>query len=138
MLGGFLHGGRRRRAAGNGERHGVEIAGADLALVFGGGVTIGLGCEFRFLKLGISRHLPVLVTARQFEHAEIQLVETGERNELELVAHCPEFPLELGNRRVVEVLFPVERRRAIVGELLAGMHLVHAFRKPARLLEIGL
>jgi hypothetical protein len=50
----------------------------------------------------------------------VQRVEAGQRDELELVAHRAQLALELGDRRVVEVLLPVERRRAVVGEQLAG------------------
>ena len=61
----------------------------------------------------------VAVAARELEHAVVQRVEAGERDELELVAHRAELALELGDGRVVEVLLPVERRRAVVGEQLA-------------------
>ena len=49
----------------------------------------------------------------------------GQRDELELVAHLPEFTLELGDRLVVEGRLPVERRRAVVGQHLAGVLGVH-------------
>ena len=45
-------------------------------------------------------------------------MEAGQRDELELEAHGAEFLLELRNGRVVEVLAPVERRRAVVGQHL--------------------
>ena len=47
-------------------------------------------------------------------------MEAGQRNELELESHCTQLFLELGDRRIVEVLLPVERRGAVVGEQLIG------------------
>jgi hypothetical protein len=49
----------------------------------------------------------------------VQAVEAGQRDELELVAHGAQFALELGDGGVVQVLLPVERRRAVVGQQLA-------------------
>ena len=46
-------------------------------------------------------------------------MEAGQRDELELVAHRAELALELGDRGVVELRLPVERRRAVVGQQLA-------------------
>src|ERR1035438_9598619 len=45
------------------------------------------------------------------------------------VAHGAELALELGNRGVVKVLLPVEARRAVVREQLAGKLLVDRFRE---------
>ena len=73
----------------------------------------------------------VAVAARQLEHAVVQRVEAGQRDELELVAHRAELALELGDRRVVEVLLPVERRRAVVGEQLARELRVDRLRRTA-------
>ena len=47
-----------------------------------------------------------------------------------------QLALELCDRRVVEVLLPVEGGRAIVGEHLARMRPVHAFREALRLVEV--
>src|ERR1700754_175687 len=93
-LGGFgrlAERGGRGFAAGYREADRVEIAGADLALVLGGGVALCLGREFRLLQLGIGRHLPVLIAARQLEGGVVQAVEAGQGDELEPVAHCPEL-----------------------------------------------
>ena len=49
----------------------------------------------------------------------------GQRDELVLVAHRAQLLLELGDSRVVEVLLPVERRRAVVRKHLARVDLVH-------------
>jgi len=47
-------------------------------------------------------------------------VETGQGDELELVAQLGQLGLERRDGGVVEVLLPVEARRAVVGEQLAG------------------
>ena len=64
-------------------------------------------------------------------------METGKRNELELVAHGPQLALELGDSGVVQLGLPVEGRRAVIGEELAGMDLVDGFGKAARVVEVG-
>ena len=48
----------------------------------------------------------------------VERVEPGQGDELERIPQLPEFLLELGDRVRVEVLAPVERRRAVVGEQL--------------------
>jgi hypothetical protein len=63
-------------------------------------------------------------------------VEAGEGDELELVAHRAELALELGDGRVVEVALPVERRRAVVGEHLARVLLLHALGEFPREREV--
>src|SRR5688572_31154007 len=80
----------------------------------------------------------VLVFAGELEHRIVERVEAGEGDELELVAHGAELTLELGDRLVVELLLPVEGRRTIVGEQLARMDRVNAFREAARFLEVRL
>ena len=90
-----------------------------LALVAGRGVAVGLGGELGLLQLGIGGHAAIPISARQLEHAVVELVEPGERDELERVAHGAQLALELGDRGGVELLAPVERRRAVVRETLA-------------------
>ncbi len=51
---------------------------------------------------------------------KLRLWKPGQGDELELVAHGPELPLELRDGRVVQVLLPVEGGRAVVGQQLAG------------------
>ena len=46
-------------------------------------------------------------------------MEACQCDELELVAHGTELALELGDGGIVEVLFPVERRRAVIRQHLA-------------------
>ena len=67
----------------------------------------------------------------------VQRVEAGQGDELELVAHGAEFALELGDGGLVEIGSPVERRRAIVGQQLAGILLVHRLGELAGLVQVG-
>jgi hypothetical protein len=86
----------------------------------GGGVARSLGRELRLLQAAVGGHPLLGVLARQVEHGEVEGVEAGQSDELELVAHRSQLALELGDGGVVEILFPVERRRAVVGQELAG------------------
>src|SRR5204862_6125564 len=54
-----------------------------------------------------------------------------------LVARGAQLALEFCGRRVVEILLPVERRRAVVGEHLVRMHLAQAAGGAAREVEVG-
>ena len=137
-LGRFLERDGRRLAARDGGGDRVEIAGADLALVAGRGVAGGLAGELALLQLGIGRHAAVAVAARQLEHPVVEAVEAGQGHELELVAHGAELALELGDGRVVELGLPVEGRRAIVGEQLAGMLFLDRLGEASGLVEIGM
>src|ERR1700676_882470 len=65
----------------------VEVAGPHLALVLDRGEALGDRRELRFLQLDERCHLAASVAMRQIEHAVVQAVETGEGDELELVAH---------------------------------------------------
>src|SRR6202790_4714124 len=89
-------------------RHRVEVAGPHLTLMLDRGEALGDRRELRFLQLDERRHLAASVAMRQIEHAVIQTVETRERDELELVAHCAQLALEAGHGCIIEVLFPVE------------------------------
>src|SRR6266487_2652577 len=102
---GQSHGGRVRRDRG---RDQVEVSGADFALVLGGGVTRRFCCEFGLLQAHVGRHARLGVSAGKVEHRVVQRMESGERDELELIAHLAEFTLELLDRAVVQVLAPVE------------------------------
>src|SRR3712207_8873150 len=53
-----------------------------------------------------------------------------------LVAHRAELLLEPGDRGVVEVLAPVEGRRAVVRQHLVRVHLVHRLGEGPRELEV--
>src|SRR5215471_13763557 len=100
------HGGRVR-----GYRRGdeVEVTGAHLALVTRGGVPVRLGAELGVLQPHVGGHTLFAVPASQFEHRVVQRVESGQRDELELVAHLTQLALELLDGAVVQVLAPVER-----------------------------
>src|SRR5687767_13905928 len=118
-------------------RHVVEIAGADFPLVLDRGeAALGRG-ELLLLQLDEGGHVVARVAVGEVEHAVVQRMEAGERDELELVSHGAQLALEPGDGRAVEVLLPVERRRAVVGEHLAGVHLLHAFGEAAREVEVG-
>jgi len=64
--------------------------------------------EFGLLELGIAVHPALRVVARQVEHAVVQRVESGQRDELELVAHRAKLALEASERDFVQVPPPVE------------------------------
>ena len=127
-------GGRRRRVDRGGDP--VEVTGTDLALVLGRGVATLLGGELALLQLDVGAHLVAGVAVGQIEHRVVQRVEAGQRDELELEAHCAKLLLELRDGGVVEVLAPVERRRAVVGQHLVGELGLDALGELAGQLEI--
>src|SRR5581483_3394396 len=116
LLRGAVQRGERGMLAGDDLRHLVEVAGADLALVLDRGEAQLLRREFELLQFHERRHVVVGVAVRQHEHAVVQRMEAGQRDELELVAHRAQLLLELGDGGVVQVLHPVEGRRTVVGE----------------------
>lgn len=67
----------------------------------------------------------------------VERVEASERHELELVAHGADLLLERGDLGLVHRAAPVERRRAVVGEELAGELGVDGGGELAGLLEVG-
>src|SRR3954453_17627058 len=98
----------------------IEPARPDLGLVLRRRVAVRLHRELLLLQLHIGGHALGRVALGQVEHAGVERVEPRQRDELEPVAHRAELLLELRDLRVVERLLPVERRRAVVGEELAG------------------
>src|SRR5258705_4374261 len=46
-------------------------------------------------------------------------MKSSQGDKLEFVAHFAQFLLKIGDGHVVQLLFPMERRRAVVGEQLA-------------------
>ena len=76
--------------------------------------------ELSLLERHVGRHVVLRVGPCQFEGRGVEGVPTGEGDELEPVAQGTELLLELGNRVVVQVAFPVERRRAVVSQHLVG------------------
>ena len=75
----------------------------------GGGIAEFFGAKFRFLQCHISRHLGFAIAAGQFKHRVIQGVETGQRDELEFIAHGGELALKARNGRIIKFALPVER-----------------------------
>ncbi|CAG7843789.1 hypothetical protein USB125703_00001 [Pseudoclavibacter triregionum] len=63
-------------------------------------------------------------------------MEAGEGDELEGVAHRGELALEAGDVGVVEGALPVERRRAVVGELLVRVLRLHVLGDGAGELDV--
>src|SRR6185312_15205472 len=96
------------------------------------------GREFRLLQLDERRHVLPRIAVREMEHRIVEAVKAGKRDELELVAHCTELALEAGDRRVVEILLPVERRRAVVCKKLVRKLRVDRFGERLRECKIGL
>ncbi len=128
---------RERLAVGrDGLRDEVEVAGADLVLVPRGRVAELLELELVLLQPHVRRHLLLGVAAGELEHRRVERVEAGERDEEEAVAPLAERVLEGRDLVVVEVLAPVEGRRAVVGERLAGEAVVDRLRELPRLAEI--
>ena len=136
LLGRALERERRALAARDGLEHRVEVAGADLALVARRRVAVLLVRELRLLQPHVGAHSLGAIAAREIEHRVADRVEAGERHELELVAHRGQLALERRDRRVVEVLAPVEGGRAVVGEELARELRVHGLRELRGLVEI--
>src|SRR5580693_8568589 len=126
----------RRGAAADGGRHQVEVSGADFALMARRRIAVLFGCELRLLQAGVSRHAFGLVAARQFEHAVVERVEARQGHKLEFVAHRADFALEFGDGRLVDIGFPVERRRAVIRQHLAGIDLVHGLGEFLCLFEV--
>ena len=94
-------------------------------------------CELGLLHLlDVGGHAAFDVVLRQIEHVVPHVVDAGQGDELVLVAHRTEFFLKLGDRLVVEVLLPVERRRAVVGQHLARVFGMHGVGKLARELQV--
>src|SRR5471032_2376673 len=130
--------GDRRRAALNHGGHVVEVAGAHFLLVSYEGVTLGGVSEFLLLQLHIGGHVVAGVVVRQVEHAVPHVVDAGQGNELVLVAHGGQFALELGDGRVVQVLLPVEGRRAVVGQQLVRVFLLDGLGEAAGFVQVRL
>ncbi len=102
------------------------------------GEALGRCGEFGLLQLDEGAHLVAGIAVGQVEHRIVQRVETGQGDELELVAHGAQFLLELGDGGIVEVLLPVEGRRAVVGQHLAGELGMNGFSEGLGVGEVGL
>ena len=82
-------------------RNDVEITGPHKALMLGRVISVLLIAEFLFLQPRVGCHPATLVFLCQFKHAQIESVETGQRDELEFVTHRSQFHLEASNRGIV-------------------------------------
>src|ERR1044072_1080596 len=138
LLGRSFQRDRRAAAAMHDLRNLVEIAHAHKLLVPDRLVSLPLGREFARLQVGIGSHATLLIVLREREDAVIQRVEARQRDELEFVPHRAELSLERGELAVREMALPVERRRTVVREQLAGILPQDRFRELLRLGEIGL
>ena len=109
---------QHHRALLDGLGHGVEVAGADFALVLDRGEALLGGGELGLLQLDEGRHVVAGVAVGQVEHRVVQAVEAGQRDELELVAHRAQLALEASDRVLVELRLPVEAGRAALAALM--------------------
>src|SRR5476651_2552718 len=130
--------GHRGRAALDHGGRVVEVAGADFLLVRDEGVTLGCVSEFLLLQLHVGGHVVAGVVVRQVEHAVPHVVDTRQGDELVLVAHGRQFALELGDGRVVQVLLPVEGRRAVVGQQLVRVFLLDGLGEATGFVQVRL
>src|SRR3546814_10109273 len=109
-----------------------------LALVLDRGEALRGRCELGLLQLDERAHLPPRIAMGEVEHRVVQRVEAGQGDELELVAVGRDFLLELRDRGVVQVRLPVEARRAVVGQQLAGIFRVDRLGDLPRELQVRL
>src|SRR5581483_3360420 len=116
--------------------HEVEVARPDLGLVPGRRVAERCQLELPLLETNVGGHALASVCVRQLEHRRVQRVEPGEGDELEAVAHPGELVGEPGDRSLVQASPPVERRRAVVREELAGERLVNSLGELPGLSEV--
>src|SRR5882724_2896624 len=72
-------------------------------LMLGRTVAMLFGRELRFLQFRIGLHSSIAIASRELKHAVIDRVETGQGNELEFVAHRPEFTLKLCDNSAIEM-----------------------------------
>src|SRR5690606_20922157 len=96
VFGRALQGGGRGLAL-DGGGHRIEVPRADLTLMLDRGESaVGSG-ELGLLQLDEGAHLVARIAVGQVEHRVVQRMEAGQRDELELVAHCAQLALELGD-----------------------------------------
>src|ERR1700731_376457 len=125
-------------ATGNGLGHFIEISSADKTLVPDCGITFFRAPELLFLKARIRRHAFARVPMREFKHAVIQGMEAGQRDELELVSHGGQLTLEFCDAGFIQLLLPVEGRRAVVRQQFAGDLFMDGFSEAPCLFDIWL
>jgi len=129
----------RSRPAGDHLLHAVEISGANKALVLHRFVArFFFAGELLILQAAVSGHAMGLIVAGQFVHGMVQGVESSQSNELEFVAHRAQFLLEFRDGRIVQILPPIERRGAVVGQHFPREFRVNRFGEFARLAQMRL
>ena len=73
------------------------------------------GRELRLLQFRTRLHSSIVTALRELKHAVIERVETGRGNELEFVAHRPQFTLKLCDPSAIEMqdyhFFVLEQER---------------------------
>src|SRR5579883_1907519 len=80
-----------REAASDHLGHLVEVAGADLALVFGSSIAERFKSELGLLEFRVSGHAVIAIAEGQLKHAVIKGVEAGQGDKLELIPHLAQF-----------------------------------------------
>src|ERR1043166_3970664 len=71
--------------------------------MLGGTVPMLFGRERRLLQFRIGLHSSIATALPELKHAVIERVETGQGNELEFVAHRPQFTLKLCDTSAIEM-----------------------------------
>jgi hypothetical protein len=66
-------------------------------------VSMLLGRELRLLQFRMRLHSSIATALRELKHAVIERSETGQANELEFVAHRPQFTLKLCDTSAIEM-----------------------------------
>mmetsp|Transcript_1804 Transcript_1804/g.2609 ORF Transcript_1804/g.2609 Transcript_1804/m.2609 type:complete len:435 (+) Transcript_1804:320-1624(+) len=138
LLGGTTEGSDGRSTLSNNLGKSIEVTSTNETLVGGGLVTILLRGELVGLELRVGGHTSLGVLLGEAEHAVVEGMETGKGDELELVAEGTEGLLEGTDLLIAKELLPVEGRRAVVGEELAGELGVDGSGELLGLLHVGL
>ena len=133
-----LHGARGELPGCNRRLHGVEVTRAHEGLVARGAIAVGFAGELALLEPGITEHAFGAIGRRQFEHRQIERVPSRERDELEAVAQRRQAFAPATHLVGAQFRLPVEGRRAVVGQQLARIPGVDAFREAAGFLDVGL
>src|ERR1035437_6522661 len=93
----------------------IKITCADKPLVLDRTVTALLSeIEFALLQVGVRKHAGAGVFMSQLEGGEVQCVEAGQGDELKAITHVGELSLKTTDLPLVEFVFPIEGRSAII------------------------
>ncbi len=94
--------------------------------------------KFPVLQPDVSGHPFRAELPCQIESVVVVEVPSHQRDELKFVTHRRKVNIELCDRFWIEILFPVERRRTIIGHQLIGKILTNRFSEHLCLFEIRL